>query len=321
MSVMRPSERSSTIELSVVVPVYRCRTCLEALHARLTAVLRDAVPDYEIVLVDDRSPDDAWSLLLDLAGRDSNVRAIRLSRNFGQQAAITAGLAECAGRWAVVMDCDLQDPPEEIPRLYRSAIAGNDIVYARRKRKQHSLCRRAAARVFFHVVNFFNNSSHEGEYGSFSIVSRKAIDAFLSLQDRDRHYLFILQWIGFTVTEIEYEHGARHSGRSAYTFRALIKHAFDGIFFQTTSLLRWIVYLGFTVSGAGVLLASYFVYQYIVHDVLPGFTSLAVLLLLIGGFIIISTGVTGLYIGKIFEQVKGRPLYIIDAGANRREGR
>jgi dolichol-phosphate mannosyltransferase len=273
------------------------------------------------VLVDDRSPDDAWPLLVELAGRDPSVRAIRLSRNFGQQAAITAGLAECVGRWAVVMDCDLQDPPEEIPRLYLAAITGSDIVYAKRKRKQHSLYRRAAARLFFHVVNFFNKSSHEGEYGSFSIVSRKAIDAFLSLQDRDRHYLFILQWIGFGVTEIEYEHGARHSGESAYTLRALVKHAFDGIFFQTTSLLRWIVYLGFTVSGAGVLLASYFVYQYLVHDVLPGFTSLAVLLLLIGGFIIISTGVTGLYIGKIFEQVKGRPLYIIDAGANRREGR
>jgi len=308
-----------SVELSVVVPVYGCCSCLEELYRRLTAVVHALVPTYEIVFVDDCSPDGAWNPLVNLADRDRNVQAIRLSRNFGQHAAITAGLTECVGRWAVVMDCDLQDPPEEIPRLYGAALAGSEIVYARRKRKQHSLFRRTAARLFFKLINFFNEAAHEGEYGSFSIVSRKAIDAFLSLQDRDRHYLFILQWIGFTVSAIEYEHGLRHSGQSSYDLRRLLKHAFDGIFFQTTSLLRGIVYVGFVVSGAGVALAGDFVYQYVVHDVFPGFTSLIVVILLIGGFIIISTGVTGLYIGKIFDQVKGRPLYIIEAVANRRK--
>jgi len=242
---------------------------------------------------------------------------MRLSRNFGQHAAITAGLAECRGTWAIVMDCDLQDPPEEIPRLYKTACAGFDIVFARRKQKKHSLYRRLAARAFFGVINFFNQTRIHGEHGSFSIISRQVVDAFLRLEDRDRHYLFILQWLGFNATDVEYEHADRHSGRSSYSMRALLKHAFDGIFFQTTSLLRWIVYLGFWVSLSGGLLTLYFVYQYFAHNIYPGWTSLTVLILLIGGFIISSTGITGLYIGKIFEQVKGRPLYVIDQALNR----
>ncbi len=138
------------------------------------------------------------------------------------------------------------------------------------------------------------------------------IDAFLRFQDRDRHYLFILNWLGFRTATIEYEHAERHSGSSSYSFRQLVRHALDGMFFQTTVLLRWIVYVGFWVSLAGFLLAAYYLYMYLAHAVYPGFTSLAVLILLIGGFIIMSTGVAGLYIGKVFDQVKGRPLYVID---------
>lgn len=299
-------------ELSVIVPVYGCRDCLGALHSRLSAVLAKAVRGYEIVFVDDRSPDDSWRLLEELARRDSNVRAIRLSRNFGQHAAITAGLDRCAGEWAVVMDCDLQDPPEEIPRLLDAARGGYDIVLARRRQKKHSLFRRLAARGFFRLINLFSGTRFHGEYGNFSLISRKVVDAFSQLRDRDRHYLLILHWLGFSRTEIEFVHAARFSGKSSYTLRSLLRHAFEGVFFQTTRLLRWIVYLGFWISASGVVLAAYFVYQYLAHAVYPGWTSLAVLILLIGGFIISSTGIAGLYVGKIFEQVKGRPLYVVD---------
>jgi polyisoprenyl-phosphate glycosyltransferase len=307
------------IEISVIIPVYGCRSCLEALYTRLKPVLTELSPQHEMILVDDRSPDGAWENLRALAQRDRSVKALRLSRNFGQHAAITAGLAECRGRWAIVMDCDLQDPPEEIPLLYKSARAGFDIVFARRKQKKHPWLRRAAARAFFWIINFFNQTNIHGEHGSFSIISRAVVDAFLQLQDRDRHYLFILHWLGFNVTDVEYEHADRYSGRSSYSLRALLKHAFDGIFFQTTSLLRWIVYAGFWISLSGVALTVYFVYLYLAHSIYPGWTSLAVLILLIGGFIISSTGITGLYIGKIFEQVKGRPLYVIDQALNREQ--
>ena len=300
------------VELSVVIPVYGCVECLRRLHQQLSASLATISAAYEIIFIDDCSPDQAWSVLSDIAGGDTKVRIFRLSRNFGQHAAITAGLANSTGRWVIVMDCDLQDPPEEIERLYRKAQEGYEIVFARRKEKQHSFFRRVAARAYVRVVNFFSAVKIEGDYGSFSILSRKVVDAFLLMRDRDRHYLFILNWLGFHSADIEYEHAARFRGQSSYSLRALIKHAVSGIFFQTTVLLRWIVYLGFWVSMAGVLLAAFFMYQYFVHSVYPGYTSLAVLILVIGGFIISSTGIAGLYIGKIFEQVKGRPLYVID---------
>jgi dolichol-phosphate mannosyltransferase len=300
------------VEVSVVVPVYGCGSCLHVLHERLKAALGSSTTSHELVFVDDRSPDDAWPQLRRLAARDPAVRAYRLSRNFGQHAAITAGLAQARGQWVVVMDCDLQDPPEEIPRLLARAKDGFDVVFALRKEKKHSLFRRLAGKVYFGLMNAFNRTHLEGRYGTFSLLSRRVVDAFLALGDRERHYLLILHWLGFATSEIDYEHASRHSGESSYTLKRLIRHALSGMFFQTTVLLRWIVYLGFSVSFAGVALASWFLFQYFAHDVPPGYTSLAVLILLIGGFIISSTGITGLYIGRIFEQVKGRPLYVVD---------
>jgi polyisoprenyl-phosphate glycosyltransferase len=300
------------VEISVVVPVYGCRDCLPALHERLTAALLAITPSYEIVLVDDCDRQGSWEMVERLARADRALRAYRLSRNFGQHAAITAGLAQCTGRWAVVMDCDLQDPPEQIGELYRAAKGGCDVVLARRRRKGHSLFRRLAARVYFGLLRMLSSAQLDGEFGTFSIISRKVIDAFLRFQDQDRHYLFILNWLGFRTAIIEYEHAARHSGESAYSLGALLRHALGGLFFQTTVLLRWIVYFGLWVSFAGFLLALYYVYMYFAHDVYPGFTSLAVLILLVGGVIIMSTGVAGLYVGKVFDQVKARPLYVID---------
>ena len=300
------------IQLSVVVPVYGCADCLATLYERLTATLAPCLQSYEIVLVDDRAPDRAWEAILALGERDRRVRGVRLSRNFGQHAAITAGLAECRGERAVVMDCDLQDPPEVIPRLLEKSRAGHDIVLARRKQKKHSGFRRLAATLYFKLLGALTGRRFDGEFGAFSLITRRVIDAFLRLKDRDRHYLFILYWLGFDAVAIDYEHAPRHSGASAYTLRSLLRHAFEGMVFQTTTLLRWIVYFGFVVSSAGVLLAAYLVYMYFAYTPPPGWTSLAVLTLVIGGFVIMSTGVTGLYIGRIFEQVKGRPLYVIE---------
>lgn len=302
----------SEIDLSVVVPVYGCASCLPELHRRLTAAIASTGQRHELVFVDDRSPDGAWKVLRELSSTDPTLRAFRLSRNFGQHAAITAGLSLSCGRRVVVMDCDLQDPPEDIPRLLERANEGFDIVFARRVHKEHSWIRRAGAALFFSLINATTARQLEGEYGTFSVISRRVVEAFLQLGDRDRHYLFVLNWLGFTSADVEYRHGSRHSGRSSYTLRTLLRHALSGVFFQTTILLRWIVYLGFWVSLSGLALAGWFVYQYFAKDVQPGYTSLAVLILLLSGFIISSTGITGLYIGRIFEQVKQRPLFVVD---------
>jgi polyisoprenyl-phosphate glycosyltransferase len=305
------------VELSVVVPVYGCRECLATLHERLTASLASVTPSYELLFVDDRSPDGAWTTLSDIADGDPAVRGIRLSRNFGQQAAITAGLAESRGRWTVVMDCDLQDPPELIPQLYSKAQEGFDIVLARRTQRNHSLPRLLAARVYFAFIRIFLGIKISGEYGAFSIISQKVRDAFLTIPDKDRHYMPILFWLGFERTDLEFEHANRYAGKSAYSAGALFRLAAEGVFFQTTTLLRWIIYSGFFIALLGMLWAAYIIISYFLLTPLPGWTSLAILILLIGGFIITSTGVAGLYIGKIFKQVKDRPLYIVDSEIRR----
>jgi polyisoprenyl-phosphate glycosyltransferase len=300
------------VELAVVVPVYRCSDCLLALHERLTRTLRDLGVTHEILFVDDRSPDDSWRVLANLADRDPTVRALRLSRNFGQQAAITAGLAESNASWTVVMDCDLQDPPELIPRLYAKAREGHDVVLARRRSRSHSAFRLLAAKIYFGFLRIFLKTNIDSGFGAFSIVSKKARSAVLSVPDVDRHYVPILLWVGFERASIEFEHAERYAGKSSYSIGSLVRLAISGVFFQTASLLRWIIYLGFLLSFLGVCLAAALLVSYFFFDPYPGWTSMAVLILVTSGFIIASTGVSGLYIGMIFKQVKNRPLYIVD---------
>jgi polyisoprenyl-phosphate glycosyltransferase len=307
-------------ELTAVVPVYGCRDCLEALHARLTAALEDLVSTHEIIFVDDRSPDQAWDVLEEFAERDPHTVAIRLSRNFGQHAAITAGLEASRGDWVVVLDCDLQDPPEEIRRLYAKALEGYDVVYAQRKRVGTTGFRRVGSRLYFRLMNVFAGAAFE-EAGSFSIVSRQVVEEFLRFKDRHRHYLLMMHWLGFDTASIEYEQPARHAGKSSYGVRGLVGHALDGLFFQTTVLLRWVVMLGFAFAIAGLAIAAYFLIAKLTGHAAPGFTSLAVFTLTVGGFIIISTGITGLYIGRVFEQVRERPLFVVDSVVGGRPAR
>jgi len=299
-------------ELAVVIPVYRCTGCLQELHRRLKKELLSITPSHEIIFVDDGDQDGAWILLKQIARQDKRVKAFRLSRNFGQHAAITAGLSKTTARYVAVMDCDLQDPPEFLRNLYRKAKEGFDVILTRRMGKKHSIVRNLAGALYFKILSFFNGEEIDGREGSFSLISRKVVEAYLRLRDRDRHYLFILRWLGFKSALLKYDHAERFEGGSSYNFMALFTHAFNGLFFQTTILLRWIVYLGLAISTVGFLLTLYFLFLYFSRSIQPGWTSLAILLLLIGGFIIASTGITGLYIGKIFEQVKERPLYVID---------
>src|SRR6266508_576623 len=299
------------VELSVVVPVYGCHGCLRQLHRRLVETLASLTDDYELVFVEDCGSDGSWELLVELAAEDDRVKAYRLSRNFGQHAAITAGLSQSSGRWVVVMDCDLEDPPEEIPRLYAKAAEGFDIVFARRRRRRASWLRRTLSRLYFSMINLLTGASLDGTYGSFSIISSKVVDAFLRFTERDRHYLFVLHWLGFDRAAIEYEQSERVAGKSSYGVGALLRHALRGVFFQTTFLLRWVVYFGFALSALGLVAGAYFALAKVFGSGYPGWTSLFVVIVTIGGFIIVSTGVTGLYIGRVFEEVRQRPLFVI----------
>jgi polyisoprenyl-phosphate glycosyltransferase len=300
------------VVLSVVVPVYGCADCLVALHDRLTRSVAQITDCYELVFVDDRSVDPGWDVLRRLAGRDGHVRAFRLSRNFGQDAAITAGLSKARGEWAVVMDCDLQEAPEDIPRMWAAAGEGYDVVRTIRRGWRHSAVRRWASRSYRRLTQ---ETDVRSDYSNLSLISRRVIDAFLSLHDRDREYMIALDWLGFDTTAIEIDHAERHAGTSGYTLGRLVRVALDGMFFRSTVLLRLVVLLGFLVALSGVALATFEIVDYVVEPdkSVAGYTSLAVLLLLLAGFIIVSVGVVGLYVGRIFEQVKDRPLFLIDA--------
>lgn len=299
-------------ELSVVIPVYGCIECLHTLHAQLVSTLNSLDNDFEIIFVDDCDKNNAWPILRQIAENDTRVVAIRLSRNFGQHAAITAGLSKCNGQFAIVMDCDLQDPPSIIPQLLNEIKIGYDIVYARRLHKKHSMFRRLSAKLYFCILRKFSNNSINGDFGSFSIISRKVVNNFLLFKDESRHYLHILNWLGFSYSVISYEHAPRAIGKSSYGLKRLFSHALDGLFFQTTVLLRWIVYLGFFISLIGSLLSIFFIINYFIYNIQPGWTSLIVLILLMSGFMITSLGVAALYIGKVFDQVRERPLFVID---------
>jgi polyisoprenyl-phosphate glycosyltransferase len=312
------------VEISVVVPVFGCAGCLEELHRRLTATFQGMGTSYELVLVDDASRDGAWDVLAKLAAADPALTAVRLSRNFGEEAAIAAGLSHASGRFVVVMDCDLQDRPEDIPGLYATAKEGHDIVFTRRADRGHSRLRVAGSRLYFRLLRRMFGSAVDPEYGNFSMISRRVAHAIQELGDRDRHYRAILAWVGFRRAEVTVEHSPRHAGESAYDLRALIRHAADGVFFQSATLMRYIVYAGLVWALTGIALAVYFVAYYLIADYTPtGWTSLAVLLLLTTGSVIVTLGVTGLYIGRIFRQVKGRPLFLVDEvvrGGAAREG-
>ena len=297
--------------LSVVVPVYGCADCLVALHARLTDSVAQITDRYEFVFVDDRSLDDGWPVLERLAREDEHVRAYRLTRNFGQDAAITAGLSLARGDWVVVMDCDLQEAPEDIPRMWAAAGEGYDIVRTVRRGWRHSTFRRWSSRVYRRLTL---ETDVRPDYSNLSLLSRRVVDAFLRLRDRDREYMIALDWLGFDSTQIEIEHHERHAGESGYTLRRLAAVALDGMFFRSTVLLRLVVLLGFVVAFAGVVVALVEIADYFLEPEksVPGYTSLVVLLLVLAGFIIVSVGVVGLYVGRIFELVKDRPLFLVD---------
>jgi len=303
------------VPISVVLPVYKSAACLEELYQRLTVVVSQLTENYELIFVEDGSPDSSWQQIRSLSTRDSRVRGVKLSRNFGQHAAISAGLKASRGRSVVVMDADLQDPPEEIPRLLALANQGTDIVLAKRRSRKFSRWRNVCATVYFKLLNSLAQSNIDGTCATFSVLSRPVVDAYLTLNDSSRHYLFILFWLGFERQSIEYEHGSRLHGESSYDFSKLVQHAMQGIYFQSNKLLELIVWLGLFIVFVGSLSTA----ALLVSSALaltPSWMALGAILFLLGGINLTALGLVGLYVGQTFEQVKGRPLYIVEQETN-----
>jgi glycosyltransferase involved in cell wall biosynthesis len=303
--------------LSVVIPVYFGEKTNHELVKRLSGSLSALATDFEIILVDDGSPDDSWKTIEAICAENAYVKGVKLSRNFGQHYAITAGLNRAVGEWVIVMDCDLQDRPEEIPALYAKAMEGHDIVFAQRIDRQDSFLKRLSSQLFYRFFGYLTNTKQDPSIANFGIYHQRVIAAVLSMGDYVRYFPTMVQWVGFNSAKIEVEHGNRQHGRSTYSWKSLLKLASLNIIAFSDKPLRLTVGFGFFMSLASFLLGAVYLYQYLNGQIeVLGFTSIIITITFLSGLIISTLGVVGIYLGKTFEQVKNRPNYIVDVVLN-----
>lgn len=307
------------MDISVVVPVYGCRSALGELHRRLTQALSQITEQYEIILVNDACPQNSWEEIQKICEADEKVVGIELSRNFGQIYAITAGLDASLGDWVVVMDCDLQDRPEEIINLYQKAQEGYDVVFARRAVRKDSPLKVFVSKMFYSIYSFATNSKYDPAICNFSIASRTVIDSYCSMRESHRAYVAYLKWLGFKQTSIDVEHNERHEGKSSYNFKKRMKMAMEILISQSDKVLKFTMMLGFIITLVSLIAAVVLVINYFVNHVLSGWTSTMVLLCFFSGILEMSVGLVGLYVGNIFMQSKGRPLYVVRTVKNKHE--
>jgi dolichol-phosphate mannosyltransferase len=285
---------------------------LPELCKQLNEHLSNITKDYEVILVNDASPDGAWEVIQSLAKGDSRIKGMDLSRNFGQQAAITAGLCHSTGEWVVVMDCDLQDQPKEIVKLYAKAQEGYEVVFGRRYERQDSSMKVALSRLYRRVFDYFTETNSDPAVANFGIYQRKVIDAFLTMPERNRTLQLFIRWLGFRNTSIDIEHAARSGGKSGYRFGKLFRMAISNIVSQSNKPLKISITFGLLMSLTSLMYAVYLAIRHLLWGVpIPGWTSVMVSIYFVGGLLFANLGVLGLYLAKVFDETKGRPLYVI----------
>lgn len=299
-------------EISIVIPVYNEEGNLLPLYERLTAVLEGIRQDYEIIFVVDGSRDSSLQVLSRLASENPRVAVVELARNFGHQIAISAGLDYACGRGVVVMDADLQDPPEFIPDLISKWKEGHEVVYAVRVKRKENILKRTAYSLFYRFLNRTSNISIPLDAGDFCIMDRRIVDVLGTMPERNRFIRGIRSWVGFDQVGLNCERQARHSGKPGYSLPRLIYLALDGLTSFSYLPLRVISLLGWSVSVFSILLSIFYVVKRIFFGLNPpGFATLVVAVFFLAGVQLITIGVIGEYVGRISEEVKQRPLYVV----------
>ncbi len=312
---MKAADR--TAEVSVVIPVYHAEHCLHELHRRLSKSLSGISGRYEIVLVEDCGGDRSWEIISDIARQDPHVKGIRLSRNFGQHYAISAGIDNCTGDHVVIMDCDLQDRPEEIPGLLAQAGLGYDVVLARRTGRKDSFLKRYFSIIFYFILSYLTDTKIDPQIGSFRVLSRKVVNSLVTMREHTRYFGGMVGWLGFRTAYVDVEHAARYHGETSYTLGKLIRLATGAILAFSDKPLRLTVKFGFTLSFCSLCAGIFIIIRNVLNPSLQlGWPSLIVSIFFMGGITVAVIGICGLYIGRIFEEVKHRPLYIIDEKVN-----
>lgn len=298
--------------LSIVSPVYGCRSCLEELVDRVESSVKSLGGGFELILVDDRSPDDSWSRILELAATRPWLKGIRLARNFGQHYAISAGIERARGDVVVVMDCDLQDVPEEIPKLVESLRGDVQVAFAQRIDRQDSALKRFGSWAFFRILSWMTGVPQDHTTANFGAYTRAVVDTINSMPERERCFPLMVRWTGFARANVPVAHASRTQGKSAYTFKKLFKLATNIVLSYSDKPLRLVVRLGLVFSVLAFAMVGVSVLRYLHGDVqVAGFTSIIASIWLVGGMILFSLGIIGLYLARLFMEAKNRPYYVI----------
>ena len=299
-------------KISVVVPVYYGEATIEELARRVQTVVTKLGMSMELLLVNDASPDNSWPIIEKLHKENDAVKGINFSRNFGQHYAISAGLANATGDWVVVMDCDLQDVPEEIEKLYHKAIDGYDVVLARRTARKDSFFKRFFSRSFYRVLSYLSGVKYDPRVANFGIYKRQVIDTINALPEKNRYFPSMIKWVGFKQTGVEVMHSERAEGTSSYNFKKLLNLSLDIVLAYSDKPLRLAIKLGLLITFLALLFSVVLLYRWYIGVIeVAGYTSVILSIWFLSGIIIFVLGTVGLYIGKIFENVKDRPTYII----------
>lgn len=305
------------MEISIVIPVYNEGEPLFILYERLVKVLSNHFSTYEIVLIDDRSPDDSWQVMKRIAKMDTKVKIARFIKNFGQHNALSAGIAMASGDYIVLMDCDQQDEPENIPALYNCLIEKNvHIIYALRENRKDTFVKRFFSVLLNLILEKLSGFKHDPRIGTFRIFTKVVKNSFLSMPERNRYIGGMFFWLNFNFALLPVEHSERKFGKSNYTFRKQLKLARLGILSSSTKLLSIGVYLGIITSILSLLFGLYYVYLNFRFKVPMGYTSLIVSIFLSTGMILFVIGIMGEYIREVYEEVKRRPSYIVEEKIN-----
>ena len=300
--------------LSVVVPCYNEASCLELLHRRAAAAARAAVgEDHEIVLINDGSRDDSWTVMQRLAAADPRVVAINLSRNHGHQLALTAGLDLCSGEQILVIDADLQDPPELLADMRRTmAAAQADVVYAvRRKRDGETIFKRATAAAFYRVLDRVTDTPIPLDTGDFRLMSRRALDAFLALPEQARFIRGMVAWVGFRQVPFTYDRAERHAGETNYPLAKMMRLAFDAVTGFSTAPLRFASHASVILAGLSLLLLFYIAWGFFEGSPVQGWTSTMLVVVVLSAVQMFVLGMIGEYLGRLYIESKRRPLYLV----------
>jgi dolichol-phosphate mannosyltransferase len=299
-------------EVSVIMPVFNEEAIVDALYRRVSATVAAIAESYELVFVDDGSSDGTAAALSQICEADRHVKAICLSRNFGHQAALMAGLDHVDGRAVVMMDGDLQHPPELIPELVERWRSGYDIVYTVRHGDQEGLVKRSTGRTFYALFRWVTRINLESGAADFRLLDRRVVDALHRFHERFLFFRGLVGWVGFRTVAVPYVAAARPVGASKYTLRRMTRLALDGLFSFSTLPLRLAIWCGLAVAIAGAAYAVFALHAALrLHSVVPGWTSLMVVVLLLGGVQLMIIGILGEYIGRVYEEVKGRPVYLV----------